>query len=364
MVKLKDIVKTDKIIKVSPEETLSSALAKTKTSHDAVFIFDSKDNFLGVINPYYTVIKSSYPGNAKVEHCLFHPPKIRINFPIAKVAKLFIESKIHYLPVFDSSDKFEGILSARHLLGQLKHWHFFNVKIDSVLRQKHQPIITVTENDSINTAINIFKKTKISKLIVIDENLKLKGILSYYDLVSYLMSPRYSPHKGEREGNRVSFYHYKVKHFAKTYALTLTPRHHLSDALELILSKKIGSVVIVDSERHPIGIITTKDFLGLILREEGKQNFQLIGKNLSNQSRQIIGGFFNRFLMVIREVPGLTAAKLFVKEERHGDLFKVILSLFGVKGKTRHYTREGKNLIQILFPLHDIFNKVKKNNHF
>src|SRR3989338_2991380 len=100
MVKLSEILKTDDIIRVSPQENLSSALSKLTTSHDAAFVF-ANEEFKGIVNPYYDLIKSSYPGNAKVEHCMFHPPKIKENFPLSKVVELLIDSKIHYLPVFD-----------------------------------------------------------------------------------------------------------------------------------------------------------------------------------------------------------------------------------------------------------------------
>ena len=111
-------------------------------------------------------------------------------------------------------------------------------------------------------------------------------------MISYLISPRNSAHRGEREGNHTGFYHLKVKNFAKTYTLTLTLNDSAAKALELILSKKIGSIVIIDNERHPIGIITSKDFLRILSRNGNGKKVQEIGKNLSQQSRQIIGGFF------------------------------------------------------------------------
>ena len=91
MFQLKDIIKTEGIIKISPEETISHAFSKMRTSHDAAFVFAEKNHFLGLINPYYALIKSSYPGNAKVKHCLYHPPKLKINSSINKVAQFFIE---------------------------------------------------------------------------------------------------------------------------------------------------------------------------------------------------------------------------------------------------------------------------------
>lgn len=292
MIQLKDIIKTTGIIKISSEEALSQALAKLRTSHDAAFVFDENDKFLGVINPYYALIKSSHPGNAKVKHCLYHPPKVSKDLSLGKVASLFIESKIHYLPVFDKNQEFIGIISARRLLSRLLEYSGFSIPIKEILKNKNKTVITIYEDDTVSSAINIFKKNKVSKLVIINKDLKLKGILSYYDLISYLITPRDSSRRGERVGNNVSFYHLRIKSFAKTYTITLTADEPAKKALEFILNKKIGSVVIVDKERHPVGIITTKDFLWILKMNENGGKVQIFGKDLSSQSRQILGGFF------------------------------------------------------------------------
>ncbi|OGK13093.1 hypothetical protein A3C98_00530 [Candidatus Roizmanbacteria bacterium RIFCSPHIGHO2_02_FULL_37_15] len=348
MTQLRDIIKTEGIIKISPEESLSSAVSKLRTSHDAAFVFNDKKKFLGLINPYYCLFKSSYPGNAKAEHCLYHPPKVRIDYSIAKVAGLFIESKIHYLPVFDLQDRFIGIISARHLLANYLGSAWFDIPIKDILKIKNKPLTTIYEEDTVSSAISAFKQTKVSKLIILNKDLKLRGILSYYDLIAYLVSPRNSQHRGEREGNHTSFNHLKIKNFAKTYTLTLSPDDSAQKALDLILNKKIGSVVIVDAERHPIGIITTKDFLRLLMRNGNGKKVEFISKNLSQQSRQIVGGFFNYLSFLIKKIPEITKARLFVKEEKRGRLFKVALSLITKKGNPQVIKKEGKNLVKVL----------------
>lgn len=346
--KLKDILKTDNIIKIHPGETISTALSRLSTSHDAAFLFSDDNVFMGMINPYYCLIKSSYPSNAKVEHCIFHPPKIRLNFPLAKVIQLFRESKIHYLPVFDEKDSFIGIISVRRILSHFYDSKIFSIPIHEFLKSKKRPPIVIQENDAITTALATFKKTKVSKLVVVGSDMKLKGILSYYDLISYLVAPMGSAHKGEREGNKIHFHHMKVDHFFKTYVLTLSPNDALSSALRLILEKRIGSVVIIDEERHPIGIITTTDLLTLLLKGEQGERIQIINKNLSQQSRRVLGGFFNRFNLHIKKDKDIDKAKLLVKEEKKGNLFKVVLSLVPKKGTPQIFRTQGKNLLKTL----------------
>jgi len=345
---LYELLKNTNIIKVHPDEHLSSAISKLTSSHDAAFVFNEENQFKGVINPYYCLIKSSHPANSKVEHCIFHAPRVKLNYSLAKVSQLMIESKIHYLPVFNNKEEFIGIISARRVLESLKGSPIFKVKIQEILNQKKRPVVTVYEEDFISSALNLFKLYKLSKLVVIGRELKLKGILSYYDLISFLITPKEKEHAGERNGNKVSFSHQKVKNFAKSFVLTLKSEDTMEEALRLIIEKKIGSVVIVDKDRHPIGIITSQDFLGLISKGQSHQKLEIIEKDLSRENRQIVGGFFNSLNLWVKNIPNLIKARLFVKEEKEGGVFKVNLSLFPKKGEPTVIKKEGKNLLKML----------------
>ncbi len=270
--RLLNILKENDIIKVSPNDHLSKVLSKLSTSHDAAFVFNEEDKYMGIVSPYFTMIKTSLPGNAKVEHCLTHTAKIYLNYPLSKVCELFIQSKIHYLPVFNNEEKFLGIISARRILSYFKDQPIFKVKIEEIIRKRWQGLITVFEDDTIAQAIHLFKEKKISKLIVINDEKKLKGILSYYDLIRLMISPKHSSHHGERGSEKISFYNYRVKNFEKGYVLTLSKDRLLIEAINLIVSKKIGSVIIIDKKRRPLGIITTRDILRFYINNE-KRNF-------------------------------------------------------------------------------------------
>ena len=74
--KVAEILKTEGIFKSTKDETLGTVLNNLSSSHDAAFIFEDKDfkKYLGVINPYYALIKSNYPPDTKVERAIFHAP--------------------------------------------------------------------------------------------------------------------------------------------------------------------------------------------------------------------------------------------------------------------------------------------------
>ncbi|MBI1863171.1 CBS domain-containing protein [Candidatus Microgenomates bacterium] len=344
----KDAVKTKNIIKISPDDIVASALGRLGSSHDSAFVFNDRDEFKGVINPYYCLIKKSYPGNAKVEHCIFHAPRVSNKLSVSKLAQLFIGSKLHYLPIFDERDKFIGIASARRLLTLYNNWPKYNISIESYLRSKRQRVLTIYDTDLVSTAIKIFKTKKISKLIMVGKDNKLKGILTYYDLISFLMTPRRKDHKGDRSGNKVNFQFQQVKNFAKTYVLTLTPQHTLMDALDLILKKEIGSIIIVNEKKIPLGIITTSDFLHLLIQGKEEKKIEISGRGLSEESQATLQGFFTSVSNWAKRLPNGEKVKLDVREEKAGGVFKTVLSIIPAKGPAKVITKEGKNLRKVL----------------
>ncbi|QQG44148.1 MAG: CBS domain-containing protein [Candidatus Roizmanbacteria bacterium] len=359
---LSDLISNDNIIKIRPTETMAGALSKLSTTHDAAFVFSQDDVFLGVINPYYSLIQSSHPGNAKVERCLYHPPKLLITDSVERASQLFMNSRIHYLPVFKDDNQFLGMLSANKLLAAPINSSVFKIKIGEIIKRKNKPLITVYENDQISTAINLFKKHKISKLVVIGKDLKMKGIFSYYDLIHYLITPKERLHQKDGEVNKISFYHQPVKHFSKTAVLTMKPSDSMVDALDLVMERKIGSIVIVNEENYPLHIITKRDFLTLVLKPKLPKPTQITSKNLSQKNKQVVKPFLNELPFFLTKLPGIIKAKVFVKEEKNGGVLRMVLSLIPQKGKAQVVSHEGKNSKEMI---KDIVKKIvrhKKGN--
>jgi predicted transcriptional regulator len=306
---LTNLIKVKNIIKISPDIALSKALSGLSSSHDAAFVFNDDKKYVGIINPYYCLIRSSHPGNSKVEHCLFHPPRVKEDYSVGKIAQFMIESKVHYLPVLNEKKEFMGIVSARHILKLMQNSKLFDLKIKDYLRLKKNPLVTIYEDDLVTEALRSFKKYKVSKLIVIDKNMKLKGIIAHYDLINYLVSPRQKKHKGDKKGIRTeSFKHGRIKNFTQKYVLTLRTNNSLKDALDMILDKSIGSVVVTDNSNNPIAIITTRDFLNL-LNQASKFKIEDLLKNLSRESTRILSGFFSRLSNWASRIPKISKFK-------------------------------------------------------
>lgn len=351
--KTSKLMQTDGIIYASPEDILSKVLSRLPSSHSTAFIFDKDKKYMGVINPYYSVIKSSHPSNIKIEHCLFHAPHIKMQHTAGKIAEMMIQSKIHYLPVFDDQEKFIGMVSARNMLRTYEPHSVFTTRISDMIRIKKRPLITVQEEETIGQALHLFKVTKLSKLVVINKEGRLKGVLSYYDLISFLIAPK-KKERGALNTDKSTLQTKRVKHFLKSYVLTLSPHDFARDALHLVLEKRIGSIVIIDKYSKPIDILTTKDLLSLLIHEPVVAKMEMSTQNLSLKSSLITKGFFERLKDRILRKKDISQAKLFVKEEKQGNLFKVVLSLLPKKGQPKVAVEEGRDL-------EDVLQKVKND---
>lgn len=352
------IIKTENIIKISPDSSLSSALSKLSSSHDAAFIFGEDGKYLGVINPYYTVIKSSLPGATKVENCAFHPPRIYENDSLERIAQQMTESKIHYLPVFNDSQHFIGITSGRRILREIQKLPVAKTSVMEVYEARNGGVVSVYDNDTINTAMNLFKEHKISKLIVIDKNMKLQGVLSYYDLTPYLIASGRGKNqeKSLNINEKNHFLQMKVKGYAKKTVLTVNPDTIVADAITEMITRGMGSVIITDGESNPVGIVTTKDIFNLLKPNSIKKSFELTTKHISSQNEQAVSDFAKYVSEHIERLDSIKSGRVLIEEEKNGILFKISVYLSPQKGKQIVIAKEGKNI-------HDMIKETKQALH-
>lgn len=118
-------------------------------------------------------------------------------------------------------------------------------------------IVTVSMDDRLSVAKNIFDNVSFHHLLAIDEDDKLQGILSHKDFLKAL-----SPNLGTaaelvRDTETLN----KRVHQVMTHnPMTISPSTSIKHACEIILEHGIGSLPVLDNGTL-IGIITWKDLL-------------------------------------------------------------------------------------------------------
>lgn len=354
MIDAKKLIKTRGIAKAQPHDTLAAALLKTRSSHDAVFVFEG-DDYQGVINPYHTMIKTSYPGNTKIAHCLHHAPKVTESLSISHLARMFVDSKLHYLPVMGAKNAFLGIVSARRLLAVYRNSPYFAEDAGTYVLSKKQKLQTILETDTVTQALSHFRKKHISKLLVVDKAGRMRGMLSYFDLIMNLSAPKEKTGKRSPVGEGKGMAQQPIRQLMKTQLLTLAQSKSVGHALQLVLDHEIGSVVVTDSRKKPIGLITTSDFLHMLIKSPAQKQVQVSGRNLSDKNMTILRRFANPFERAMSKLRDVERVDLTVKEEKQGGVFRAMMAIIPARGRAKVKTREGKNLQKLLSE----FKKIK-----
>lgn len=255
------LLKTDNILTVSPNASLSQALARLRSSHDAVFVTDGK-KLLGLISPYHTLYHANTPAQTKVKHCLFSPPKLRPYTRLPEIARQMVESKVYYLPVFDEGDHFLGIVTKGRLLEALRQHPQPGSFFADLFKSKQ--LTLVKETTTLGEARNLMKKSGVSRLIVINGTDVLKGILTRYDLRQAFSTPRSSQKFLSRFGNKMRSSSQEIRPYIKKHIITARPGDSFPKTLSLLIENNIGSVVLVSPGFKPIGIISVRDILRIL----------------------------------------------------------------------------------------------------
>ncbi|NHQ85487.1 IMP dehydrogenase [Iodobacter sp. HSC-16F04] len=97
---------------------------------------------------------------------------------VRDVHELTRQHKISGLPVIDKSGQLVGIVTNRDLRFETR----LDVAVSSIMTPKER-LITVNEGDSIETARVLMHQHRLERVLVIDENFKLKGLITVKDLI-------------------------------------------------------------------------------------------------------------------------------------------------------------------------------------
>jgi CBS domain-containing protein len=247
-----ELYKTDGVLTAGPESSLAQALAKMHSSHDAVFV-TAKNKLLGVISPYHVLYRGHYPQSTKLKNCLFLAPKLKPDAKPEKIAKLMIDAKIYFLPVVTPTGKWLGVISYRRILRRLKD-NFASETIKNWLKPK--PLVKIKNDATIGQARNLMKQSRVSRLVVVDNHDHLTGIITRYDLGASNDQPPAT----------------SIKTYIKRDVATIRPQDDINKAITTMLDKRIGSLVIVNGQYQPIGLLSVRDCLEAIARPKPKAN--------------------------------------------------------------------------------------------
>lgn len=110
------------------------------------------------------------------------PITMRPQHKIFEAQEAMEKYKISGLPITDESNTLVGILTNRDIRFETR----LNLPIDEVMTKD---LVTVPLGTSLEEAEKLFHKHKIEKILMVDENYKLKGLITYKDVLKRTRYP-------------------------------------------------------------------------------------------------------------------------------------------------------------------------------
>lgn len=128
----------------------------------------------------------------------------------------------------------------------------------SVVEHMTKRVVTVSMDDTLTRIRGLFEQAGFHHLLVIDDDGKLRGVISDRDVLR-AVSP-YVDKPSERPQDRATL-NRRAHQIMSHRPVTLGPNADISEAVEILLARKFSCVPIVDGRQKPVGILTWRDVL-------------------------------------------------------------------------------------------------------
>lgn len=111
--------------------------------------------------------------------------RVKLGLSALDVAKLMIKNRVGSVVLVDDYEKPVGIVTERDLLRKVSA-SIKPAKSITVKSIMSSPVITIRAYDSIETAAAVMAKNKIKRLVVVEQDGSLAGVLSVTDIARKL----------------------------------------------------------------------------------------------------------------------------------------------------------------------------------
>ena len=300
------------VFTLDAEDTIAKAyslMEREKVSQ--VPVVDSQRKYLGMIFAKQLISSSAQPGS-KLKSFVVNTSTASPDTDVEKAAQLIIGSGNRALPVVEKG-RLVGIVSETDLIQTADFGH---ATVDEVMAGA----IVIEENASIADAMAKMRRYNISRLPVISEQGLIRGVVNILDIgkvVAVTPRERTSQSAGI-SGSTSNLREVKVKDLMRK-AITAERGTRLNETSDAF--KRNEELVIV-GEGRPMGIVTPKDALELILPKKKSAPTIHMAHIASGEDRAEIQEQLERF---VKKIQG-----------KLGDVRSVIV--YVDKHKTRKYS--------------------------
>jgi CBS domain-containing protein len=257
--KVSEIMVTD-VVTLSPEDSVGRALnLMANRSINQILIVDENGKYLGMIFAKQIINSTAQP-SSKLKSYIVNTSTLSRDDDIEKAAQLVIGSGNRAMAVVEKGE-LVGIVSETDLVSTADFGHAI---VDEVM----SGAIVIEENTSLADAVSKMRRYNISRLPVINTRGILRGTLSILDIAKIIATPRERTSKSAAiSGGTAGIKDVKVKDITRR-AISVERGTKLNVMTDHFRQNEEAVVV---GDGRPMGIVTPKDALELILPKKSSE---------------------------------------------------------------------------------------------
>jgi len=317
-VELQDLIREDYFV-INAEETLSKLfplIEKLGKDRAHAILVEEDGEIVGVVREKDLIRGRALknPHETKVKSLLVRTGAIDLKELTAeKVARRFIEDATPFVLVKLNGKN--GVIYINDFIKFIKP-NFEKIKVREVMSDD---LITVRRFDTIAKALSLMKKTGTDRVIVVDENGKVIGVLTGKDVIDRVISPRKRARMGDVSGEKEKTLSIMVESIMSSPPICVKAMDSVAEVIDLMAENRISSVV-VEKDGIPEGIVMKRDVLEYYLKLQEKKElavqFILQNVEIDDFDRENILKDIERFLRKYSQYLGNTNVYVYLKKQR------------------------------------------------
>lgn len=311
---------------VNADETVSKVfplLDKLDPDKASALVVKEGEKIVGVVRERDLIRGSamSNPHETKVKNFVIRTGILdRSELSIEKVARRFVEDSTPFVIVKMDDGKY-GVVYVNDFLMALKD-RFEGMKVREVM---NPDVVVIEAHESAGKALSLMRTHGVDRLVVVDDRHRVAGVITGKDIIDRIIAPRKRARMGDAKGEKEKTLAIMVESIMSYPPVTCFENDKVSEVIEQMVEHRVSSVVVVDEDQTPEGIITKKDILEklyLEVKPKGEIRIELILRNINPDEFDMIA-LQNDIEKFMRKFDNfISDAVLFVYIKQHKERFR------------------------------------------
>ncbi len=313
---LKELIREDYDV-IDANETISKVIPMLeKWEEKSAILVEENGKIIGVVRERDLMrgCVMVNPHETKIKHFVVRTGILSLDdLTPEKVARRFVEDSTPFV-IVKLNGKY-GVIFVDDFLKLVKP-EFEDVKVKEIMNPE---VVTVKDHDTVAKALATMRNHGIDRVVVVDDNNKVVGIVTGKDIVDRVLAPRKRARLGDVSGEKEKTLSIMVESIMSYPVITANKNESVASVIDTMIEKNISSVV-VTKDGFPEGIVIKKDILENFIKKATPTKFdvQVIVRNLTldDFEKARINDDLNNFMEKFKDYFGEAILFVYIRKFR------------------------------------------------